>query len=321
MARSLRIEYPGAFYHVIQRGIERKTIFASDSDKEKFLSYLDSAHIGYSAIVHTYILMNNHYHIILETPRSNLSKIMHYLNTSYAAYFNTKRKRVGPLYQGRFKAILVQQDEYLHHLSRYIHLNPLRVNIAKAPEEYPWSSFRYFISKDKQPRWLNINFILSMFDNSISKAKRLYKQFVLDGIGKEKDIIKTNMKKGFILGSEDFFESIKEKFIDTKEDPEIPILKELKYKKEPSLEDIKYIVQRNVGNNKMLQRKLSIYLSRKYTQKTLKEIAEFYGKIKYTGVSQVFRRTEKVRKESKPLGALLLTLEKMINVQCEDLTP
>lgn len=322
MARSLRIKYPGAFYHVIQRGIERKNILISDSDKEKFLFYLDSVHTRYGAIIHSYVLMGNHYHIILETPRSNLSKIMHCLDTSYATYFNTKRKRIGPLYQGRFKAILVQQDEYLHYLSRYIHLNPVRTNIIEDPIEYHWSSYKYFISKDKPPKWLNTNFVLSMFGNNVIKAKDLYKQFVLDGIGQEKDIIKENTKKGFILGSEDFLESVKERFIDNvRENPEIPILKELKHKKEPTMEHLKHIVEEKISNNKRLQRKLSIYLSRKYTQKKLNEIAAFYGKIKDTGVSQVFIRTEKERKENKNLDKLLQTIEKMVNVQCGDLTP
>lgn len=313
MARPLRIEYEGAFYHVIQRGIERKNIFLSDKDKERFFAYLNSAHQAYSAIIHAYILMNNHYHIILETPRANLSKIMHYLNTAYAAYFNSKHKRVGPLYQGRFKAILVQEDEYLHHLSRYIHLNPVRVGISKLPEEYPWSSYSYFISNQKTPRWLNVNFILSIFDESTSKAKRSYKQFVLDGIGSEKDIIRQNTLKGLILGSHDFFASIKAKFINAKDDYEIPILKEIKSSNEPTMEYIKHLVEENVKNDKRLQRKVSIYLSRKYTQKTLNQIAEFYGKITYTGISQVFRRAEKARRANKKLDTVLLKIEEKLS--------
>lgn len=207
MARPLRIEYEDAFYHVTQRGIERRNIFSEDTDKDKFLSYLDQAHTAYRAIIHTYVLMSNHYHLILQTPKANLSKIMHFLNASYATYFNIKRKRAGPLYQGRYKAILVQQDEYLHHLSRYIHLNPVRINIVKDPKEYPWSSYKYFISNQKPPRWFDIGFILSMFNKNPIEAKRLYRQFVLDGIGKEKEIIEENMVSSFVLGGIDFLES------------------------------------------------------------------------------------------------------------------
>ena len=314
MARPLRIEYEGAFYHVIQRGIDRRNIFISEEDKEKLLHYFNLAHAAHNAVFHAYILMNNHYHIILETPHSNLSRVMHYINTAYAAYFNTKHKRAGPLYQGRFKAILVQQDEYLHHLSRYIHLNPVRAGIAKSPLGYHWSSYRYFISVQKPPGWLNINFILSMFDNkSAPKAKSLYKQFVLDSIGEEEDIIRQNTRKGIILGNWDFSNSIRAKFIDKEEDPEIPLLKELKQRNEPTLEYIQDTVIKNVNNDK-LQRKLAIYLSRKYTQKTLNEIAIFYGKIKYPGISKIFKRTEESRRSDKDLDKLLLNLEKMINV-------
>jgi len=316
VARPLRIEYKGAFYHVIQRGLERREIFTVDSDKEKFLSYFDSAYTSYEAIIHTYILMDNHYHIILETPRGNLSKIMHYLDASYAAYYNTKRKRAGPLYQGRYKAILVQQDEYLHYLSRYIHLNPVRANIVKDPGEYRWSSYSYFSSNNSPstPRWLNTAFILSMFDNNISKAKRLYETFVMDGIGNEKDVLRNNTIKGFILGNEEFAEDIINKFIHAKEDPEIPVIKKLKMDKAPVLEKIKRIVEESVITDGKLQRKLCLYLSRKYTQKTLKEIAAFYGKIKDTGVSQAFMRTGKLRGENRNIDGLLLKIEKKINV-------
>ncbi|MDP8247547.1 MAG: transposase [Candidatus Tritonobacter lacicola] len=308
MARPLRIEYPNAFYHVIQRGLEGKAIFSSDSDRRKFLYYLGMAYAGFRAIIHTFVLMKNHYHLILETPRGNLSQIMHYINTSYAIYFNSRRKRHGPLYQGRFKAILVQQDEYLHHLSRYIHLNPVRAGIVQDPLEYPWSSLKYFVTKSVPPEWLNTKFILSMFDKHEQRAKHMYLQFVLDGIGHEKDIIKEKMKGGFVLGDDSFFEEIKERFVYGKKDPEIPLLRRLQ--KEPSLENIKHLVEQRVESNKRLQRKIAIYLSRKYTQKTLKEIAEFYGKIKYSAVSKSFRRTERKRGDSGELHDLILSLEK-----------
>lgn len=309
MARPLRIEYEGAFYHVIQRGIERKDIFISDKDKEKFLSYLNASHIAYKAVFHTYVLMNNHYHLILETPRANLSKVMHYLNTSYAAYFNAKRKRVGPLYQGRFKAVLVQQDEYLHYLSCYIHLNPVRAGIVKSPEEYPHSSYNFFISdKRKPPQWLNVNFILPMFDKDLSKARRLYRQFVMNNIGKEKEIINNNTMKGFVLGNDDFFQTIKGNLVN-REDREIPLLKDIKHDAEPSLEQVKATVEKYVKDDKRLARSISIYLSRKCTQKTLNEIAAFYGKIQYTGISQVWRRMEKGRGENKKLEERLAKLE------------
>jgi len=309
MARPLRIEYEDAFYHIIQRGIERKRIFLEDTDKDKFLSYLSQAYLKYKIIIHTYALMDNHYHLILQTPGANLSKAMHYLNASYAAYFNSKRKRTGPLYQGRYKAILVQQDEYLHHLSRYIHLNPVRAKIVKDPIKYSWSSYKYFASNTTLPTWLQINFILSMFSKTAFKAKKFYKEFVLAGIGREKDIIYKNTKKGFILGNSNFAEKIIKRFVSDKQDPEIPIINDLKRRKEPSLEKIKTLVQDSIKDNRNLKRKIGFYLSRKYTQQTLNQIASFYGKIKDTGVSQAFKRIEQARKKNKRLDKCLVELE------------
>ncbi len=307
MARPLRIEYENAFYHIIQRGLERREIFSDDHDKKRFLSYIDQAHTAYEAVIHTYILMDNHYHLILETPRANLSKIMHYLNTSYAAYYNVKHRRRGPLYQGRFKAILVEEDEYLHHLSGYIHLNPVRAKITTDPKTYTWSSYKFFTENIASPKGLNTTRILSMFNQQTKKAKRAYGQFVIDGIGKEKDIIKQNTHEGFILGTSEFVEGIIDKFIDgnSKQASEMPIARTLANRKEPTLSKIKDVVSEHITYDERLKRRLCLYLSRKYTQKTLNEIAAFYGKIKDTGVSRSHKKTEQARQEDKKLNKLI----------------
>lgn len=315
MARPLRIEYPHAFYHVIQRGIERKSIFISDRDREKFLSYLDSAHRTHAAVIHTYVLMNNHYHLILETPRANLSKIMHYIDTSYAIYFNIKRKRTGPLYQGRYKAILVQEDEYLHHLSRYIHLNPVRAKIVKDPIAYRWSSYKYFVSKSTPPRWLVTAFILSMFNINPRKAKALYKNFVLSGIGEEKHGFLDNIKEGCVLGNDEFFEVIKRKLTSRIYEPEIPAMRKLKQNIQPSLNDINKIVKEKVNCNKRLEKKFSIYLAKKYTDIPLRGIARFYGNLKYKTASKIWGRTEKQRKKDKAFDARLRQIEKVMETE------
>ena len=126
MARSLRIEYPGAYYHITSRGNERKAIFKNKGDRKSFLLYLKSAYLRYGAIVHVFCLMNNHYHLLLETPKGNLSQIMQHINGAYTTYFNVNHKRAGHLFQGRYKAILVDSDAYAGELSRYMHLNPVR---------------------------------------------------------------------------------------------------------------------------------------------------------------------------------------------------
>ena len=138
MSRPLRIEYPGAFYHATSRGNERKEIFKSDGDREKFLFYLASAAERYGALFHAYCLMTNHYHLMIETPQGNLSQIMKHINNSYTNYYNVKHKRAGHLLQGRYKAILVEADTYAAELSRYIHLNPVRAKMVEAPEDHLW---------------------------------------------------------------------------------------------------------------------------------------------------------------------------------------
>jgi putative transposase len=144
MARPLRITYPDAFYHITSRGNEQKPVFKSRKDRIKFLEYLESATERYNAVIHAYCLMDNHYHLLLETPSGNLSRIMAHINGAYTAYFNRKRDRAGHLFQGRYKAIVVEADEYAKELSRYIHLNPVRAKIVELPEGYEWSSYIYY---------------------------------------------------------------------------------------------------------------------------------------------------------------------------------
>ena len=130
MSRPLRILYAGAFYHVTARGNEKKTIFKNERDRERFLLYAEAAVQRYGAVIHAYCLMDNHYHLLIQTPLANLSEIMQYINGSYTTYINTKRQRVGHLFQGRYKAILIDADTYAQELSRYIHLNPIRVGMV-----------------------------------------------------------------------------------------------------------------------------------------------------------------------------------------------
>jgi putative transposase len=177
MARPLRISYAGAFYHITSRGNERKEIFKSNGDREKFLFYLESATRRYDALIHVYCLMSNHYHLLMETPAGNLSQIMQHINGAYTTYFNVKRQRSGHLFQGRYKAILVDMDEYAKELSRYIHLNPVRAGIVDKPEAYNWSSYQYFIGLEKVPEWFVMDFILGYFGNKVSEAQNNYHKF------------------------------------------------------------------------------------------------------------------------------------------------
>ena len=172
MARPLRIEYPGAHYHVINRGNAGGDIFISERDKEKFFEYLEKAVERYGIIIHAYCLMTSHYHLLIETPLPNLSQAVKWINVSYATYFNRKRNRRGHLFQGRFKSIIVDADEYLKPLSRYIHLNPIRAKMVDKLDSYPWSSYPAYVGKRKPLAWLEIDWLLSLFDKRPKQASK-----------------------------------------------------------------------------------------------------------------------------------------------------
>jgi len=159
MTRPLRIQYPGAVYHVTCRGNERRNTFQSDEDRETFLRILFKSLNIYSVKLHAYVLMDNHFHLLVETPLGNLGEFMRHFNITYTGYFNRRHRRVGHLYQGRYKSILVEKEAYLSILSRYIHLNPIRVKrLAKSTEKekieelfrYTWSSLSGYLDKLKR---------------------------------------------------------------------------------------------------------------------------------------------------------------------------
>ena len=149
MARALRLSFENAFYHITARGIRKENIFYSDKDKKVFLDKINETFEKYSFICYAYCLMDNHYHLFIQTPIANISEGMHYLNTSYANWFKAKYKLAGSIFQGRYKSILIDADSYALTLSAYIHLNPLRAGMVKKLEDYPFSSFLDYIDTKK----------------------------------------------------------------------------------------------------------------------------------------------------------------------------
>ena len=229
MARSLRIEYPGAYYHITSRGNERKAIFKNKSDRNKFLTYLKSAYLRYGAIIHVFCLMDNHYHLLLQTPRGNLAQIMRHVNGAYTTYFNIKHKRRGHLFQGRYKAILVDADAYAAELSRYIHLNPVRSGMVDKPEKYSWASYPYYIGKKKKPDWLSLDFILEYFEHTKLSAEKNYAHFVLAKMYDRDDNPFDKTVASTMLGKDSFIEKITEKYLgNKKKNRDVPALRELK---------------------------------------------------------------------------------------------
>ena len=312
MARPLRITYPGAFYHVTSRGNERKEIFKNKRDREKFLEYLESATQRYDAVIHVYCLMDNHYHILLETPSGNLPQIMRHINGAYTTYFNVKRNRSGHLFQGRYKAILVAIDEYAKELSRYIHLNPVRANMVNTPEAYAWSSYPFYIGKQKAPEWLHRDFVLSYFGKKISTAQNEYRKFVTELVNRKYDSPLDEVISSTLLGSPDFIAFIKDKYLSGKElAKDIPALKELTEK--ATMQDIIDEVGSVFVSETTLARNVTMYLCQRYTGEKLKDIGGYFG-IGESGVSQASRRVSQKSAEDKKLKKKIVKIEKKLTI-------
>ena len=303
MARPLRIEYAGAFYHITSRGNEQKDIFKNEQDYLKFLTYLETAVQRYKAIIHVYCLMGNHYHLLIETPIGNISQIMRHINGAYTTYYNTKRQRAGHLLQGRYKAILVEADEYAEELSRYIHLNPVRAGIVGRPEEFQWSSYQHYIGKKQKPKWLTVEYVLSYFGMEAAKAQKRYIEFVNTLIGKEYDNPLKDTIASTILGGIEFVNEIRDKYLSGKKtDRNQPALRELT---KTSINEIIREVEVALGKNEVLSKKVAIYLCHRYSGRTLREIGGYFG-IGESAVSQTSRRfsvlLEKDKKLNKKVG-------------------
>ncbi|MFH1896925.1 MAG: transposase [Candidatus Desantisbacteria bacterium] len=311
MGRPLRIEYAGAHYHVMSRGNEQKDVFRSQGDREQFLSYLESAVSRYGAVIHVYCLMSNHYHLLVETPSGNLSQIMKHINGAYTNYFNVKRKRAGHLFQGRYKAILIEANEYAQELSRYIHLNPVRAMIVSMPEEYQWSSYRDYIGQRKAPNWLKTEFISGYFDKRVSDAQRKYRTFVENLIEQKYESPLKATIASTILGSDEFVKEITESYVDGKQlDRDLSAIRTLSSR--PSIDKIMEAVNNVLGQNR-LSRKAVIYFSHKFSGAKLKEIGERFN-MGESAVSQASRRFAQHVEKDGNLKKVVKELEGMLNL-------
>jgi len=181
MARPLRVEFPGALYHVTARGNERKPIYRDTRDRARFLERLASAVQRYRLRLHAYVLMRNHYHLLIATSEANLARAMGQLGGAYTQDFNRRHQRTGHLFQGRYKALLVDRDAYLLELSRYIHLNPVRVGEVQRAWEFPWSSAGAYVGKTAVPKFLSVAEVLGHFGRRLGTARRRYAEFLAEG--------------------------------------------------------------------------------------------------------------------------------------------
>ncbi|MBI2095526.1 MAG: transposase [Candidatus Omnitrophica bacterium] len=266
MARPIRIEYPDAFYHVISRGNERRAVFRGDDDYELFLSTLEEASDRFDTLIHAYCLMANHLHLLIQTKDSNLSQFMKRLLGVYTIRFNRRHKRQGHLFQGRYKAYLIDQDSYFLQLSRYIHLNPVKAKLSVSAEKYRWSSMQFFLRRDG-PSCLYKKLTLDSFD-----SPKAYQAFVKEGIGRNSDLPKPTA--GCILGSEAFIKNFT-KHIQKYKDKDVSGKKELYRMPAPKL--------RQLTQGKDLS--FQMYCLWKYGRLTQRSIGEMFSRT-HAAVSQ-----------------------------------
>jgi putative transposase len=315
LARQLRIEYPGAFYHVFSRGNRKQLIFFSDEDRCFFINCLRKACEKCSVVVHAYCLMPNHFHLVLETPMGNLSRMMHFLITSFTVYFNKKHERHGHLFQGRFRSVLVDAVGYAKELSRYIHLNPVRSGIVERPEQYAWSSYEYYRGKTNPEPWLETSLVLRLFDENLAAARGAYVEFVARGTG-EKSVapISESIRYG-ILGSEEFIARIRKEFLSNeldKHDRERPQLRKLMNR--PDLSYVLAISEKALGPRNKLLVPIAIYLSQKSGAYKLREIGEFHS-LSISGVANACKRARAAMLEN----AALIRAVKDIELELADM--
>jgi len=205
MSRPLRIEFAGALYHVISRGDRRTAIYHNDSDRLDWQGVLARVCKRHHFVIHGFCQMGNHYHLLVETPEANLARGMRELNGIYSQHFNHRHALAGHLFQGRYKAILVQKNRYLLELIRYIVLNPVRAGLVSRADDWQWSSHRYFLDATAAPAWLARDWVLSQFGPVRVEALASYCRFVMAGIEQPRPL--EHLAAPLLLGDQAFVTS------------------------------------------------------------------------------------------------------------------
>jgi len=285
MPRPIRIEYENAFYHIMNRGRGGQNIFHNSKYFSSFLDCLSEANKKFGAVVHAYCLMTNHYHLILETPNANLSRVMRHINGVYTQRYNRIKKTDGPLFRGRFKAILIDEDAYLLNLNRYIHRNPIK--LVKKLEDYKWSSYQNYLDLSLTPKWLEKSKTLKMLNEN--GGIRGYK-FYTENCEKDNFTDDFYNKKNLpaIIGCDNFKKNLhkKPKILNNKVADQVKINLNKNTAAEALIEMVakvfkvkkEVILNRQIGRAKNnFPRKLAMYLCQNYASETLTQIQKEFN--------------------------------------------
>ncbi|MEX5282732.1 MAG: transposase [Nitrospiraceae bacterium] len=283
MARPLRLEFPGALYHVTARGNARHAIVLDDQDRQRFLDVLARVVDRFHLLLHAYCLMDNHYHLLVETPEANLSKAMRQLNGVYTQAFNRRHRRVGHVLQGRFRAIVVDRDSYLLELCRYVVLNPVRAKSTRKPETYAWSSYRATAGLAATPPFLAVDWLLSQFGHQRLAAQRKYRAFVAEGMGQGSPW--EHVQGQVLLGSERFIDRLRVGLQDKRALQEIP--REQRFAARPTLS---HLFAARLGTDRMRRNEVirRAHVDHGYS---LSEIGQAVG-LHYSTISRIVNRQD-----------------------------
>ena len=280
MARPLRIEFSGGLYHVTARGDRREAIYLTDADRQRWLDLLGEVCTRYHWLCHAYCLMDNHYHLIVQTMDANLSAGMRQLNGVYTQWHNRAHNRVGHVFQGRFKAIVVQRDAYLLELARYVVLNPVRAGMCSTPEDWPWSSYRAMLGQVPPPPWLQREWLLSQFGSDPQLAAQAYGEHVRAGVGLPS--VWQQLQAQLYLGDAAFVDSMGEKIARKQAgDTEIPRLQ--RRAQAPPLSSFVEMKDRNTDRSAAIRR---AHATGCYS---MKEVAQAFG-VHYATVSRAVNK-------------------------------
>ena len=326
MARPLRVQYPNAVYHVTCRGNEQKAVFRDDGDRRQFLQKLTHSLDIYTVKLYSYVLMTNHFHLLVETPLGNLGEFMRHFNISYTGYFNHRHQRAGHVYQGRYKSILVDKEAYLSILSRYIHLNPIRTRLmAKASprdkmnylRRYRWSSLAGYLEKRKKESFIEYAVVLGEYGGETERGRRGYQRALYGDLVGEVEI-KGAIVGQSILGGEEFISWINRTFFKGVEDRERPSLRAIRRHEEKEevlkvIEEVTGKGLKKIREEKGVLRQMSMELLYRVGGLRGQEIGELFG-VGYTSVSQERRRLRDRLRDDRRAQSLF----KQLHAKCND---
>jgi len=308
MPRKPRLEYENAFYHVMNRGRGREMIYHDDEYYQIFVNILKDVHERFDCIIHCYCLMGNHYHLLLETPQANLSRIMRHINGVYTQAYNRLKKTDGPLFRGRFKSILIDKDAYIMQLSRYIHRNPIDIKkpLVMNLEDYKWSSYRAYIGKEKNVNWLNRQFTYDILGHK--QKYKAYAEFVNQGVDEETQKYYSGAQLPSVIGETGFKQWIYDKMLrdqvaESKSNTIANNLNLMDILKAVAVfynKDINSLILVKKGPQVENEgRKVAMYLCQQLTDKYLIDIAKIFNLKSTTSVSYTTHMIRKKKKDNK----------------------